>query len=225
MCTASSKYSGSLIKSLILDWKVHPFAKSWISTVFISLKSLHTFVLHLNLATGTHLRHTPVCTSQVKLEEFQERNGWTGKQQQPHKSEPRMETLPLLMCSSQRSRDQQGGGGWKSHCGVQRNSFMYPAFSGSGKPHCCAGWQTWSKSVHSPAFYGHELCVAKMDPDFWIFRLQLPVITRQIQSWWGKSIPTFSCIQNRECTFQWPQAVAYYSLQIENNARETYLAL
>lgn len=79
MCTASSKYSGSLIKSLILDWKVHPFAKSWISTVFMSLKSLHTFVLHLNLATGTHLMHTPVCTSQVKLEEFQERE-WVNKQ-------------------------------------------------------------------------------------------------------------------------------------------------
>lgn len=79
MCTASSKYSRSLINSLVLDWKVHPFAKSCISTVLMSLKSLHTFFLHLNLATGTHPRHTPVCTSQIKLEEFQERE-WVNRQ-------------------------------------------------------------------------------------------------------------------------------------------------
>lgn len=169
MCITSSECSRSFIKSLILIRKVFyendPFARSCIITLFMSLKSFNTlFFLPLNLAPGTCPRHTPECSSQVRLEEFQER-GWVNRQRAAASQIPARDGNCPCSCPAHRDPEiSKGDSGkllWNSQEQFYASTVLSQALS-----------NLTAVLVDRPGanlLYSHlpfELSVAEVDPDF-----------------------------------------------------------
>lgn len=78
MCTASLKYSGSFIKSLILNWKLHPIC--WVRhkhCLYVLQELPHSFSLQLNLAQA-HIPHTHLWALLRSISGVSER-GWVSR--------------------------------------------------------------------------------------------------------------------------------------------------